>query len=94
MEMLVVFARAELREEIELLLTKHGVPGFTEIADAHGQSASGVRMGSAVHPKTSVVVMMVVETEMRKQIVDLMKEYQKECNCHVSCVYWPVESSL
>ena len=94
MEMLVVFAKAELREEIELLLTKHGVHGFTEISDAHGYGSTGIRMGSAVHPKTSVVVMMVVENEMRKEIVDLLKEYQKDCNCHVSCVYWPVESTL
>jgi hypothetical protein len=94
MEMLVVFAKAELREEIELLLTKQGVPGSPRLPMPMARGPSGVRMGSAVHPKTSVMVMMVVETEMRKQIVDLMKEYQKECNCHVSCVYWPVESSL
>lgn len=94
MEMLVVFAKEELREEIELLLTKHGVPGFTEIANVHGRGSSGIRMGSAVHPDTSVVVMMVVESDLRMRIVDIMKEYQKECKCHVPCVYWPVESSL
>lgn len=94
MEMFVVFARAELREEIELLLTKQGVHGFTEISDAHGIGSSGTRMGSAVHPKTSIVLMTVVETDMRIKITEIMRDYSRECNCHVSCVYWPVEVAL
>ncbi|MBL0060818.1 MAG: hypothetical protein IPP40_04850 [bacterium] len=94
MEMLVVFAKAELREEVELLLTKQGVHGFTEIAGAHGVGTSGVRMGSAVHPKTSVILMSVVETELRIRITEILTDYSRECNCHVSCVYWPVEVAL
>lgn len=94
MEMLVVFAKAELREEIELVLTKQGVQGFTEIADAHGLGSSGIRMGSAVHPKTSVILMSVVETELRKRITEILKDYTRVCNCHISCVYWPVEVAL
>ncbi len=94
MEMLVVFAKAELREEVELLLTKQGVHGFTEIAGAHGLGSSGIRMGSAVHPKTSVVLMSVVEKDLRIRITDILKDYSRECNCHVSCVYWPIEVAL
>lgn len=94
MEMLVVFAKAELREEIQLLLTKQGVSGFTEIAEAHGLGSSGIRMGSAVHPKTSVVLMSVVEREMRIRITETLMDYSRECNCHVSCVYWPIEVAL
>ncbi len=94
MEMLVVFAKAELREEIELVLTKQGVQGFTEIADAHGLGSSGVRMGSAVHPRTSVILMSVVDTALRTKIVEILKVYTKECECHISCVYWPVEVAL
>lgn len=92
--MLVIFARAELREEIELMLTKHGVPGFTEISDAHGVGTSGSRMGSAVHPKTSVVLMTVVDADLRRKITEILNDYVRECNCHVSCVYWPVEVAL
>ena len=94
MEMLVVFAKAELREEVELVLTKQGVLGFTEIADVHGVGTSGIRMGSAVHPNSSVILMTVVETDLRKRITDILKEYTQECNCHISCVYWPVEVAL
>jgi hypothetical protein len=94
MEMLVVFAKAELREEIELLLTQQGVLGFTEISDAHGSGTSGIRMGSAVHPQTSVVLMSVVDTELRTKIADTLREFNRVCNCHLSCVYWPVETAL
>lgn len=94
MEMLVVFARAELREEIELLLTRQGVQGFTEIAQAHGIGSSGVRMGSAVHPMTSVVLMSIVDQEQRIKITSILKEYSDQCKCHVSCVYWPVHVAL
>ncbi|MCL4306372.1 hypothetical protein KJZ99_10685 [bacterium] len=94
MEMLVVFAKAEMREEIALLLQKQGVPGFTEIADAHGVGTSGPRMGSAVHPKTSVILMTVVDSELRARIVEILNTYAKECNCHLSCVYWPVVSAI
>lgn len=94
MEMLVVFAKAELREEIELVLTKQGVQGFTEIADAHGLGTSGIRMGSAVHPKTSVILMSVVDTALRQKIVDVLRDYLRECNCHISCVYWPIQVAL
>ena len=94
MEMLVVFAKAELREEIELVLTKQGVQGFTEIADAHGLGSSGIRMGSAVHPKTSVILMSVVDADLRQKIVDVLRDYTKECDCHISCVYWPIQVAL
>ena len=94
MEMLVVFAKSEVREEIELLLTKQGVHGFTEIPEALGLGSSGVRMGSAVHPKTSVVLMSLVETDLRIRITEILKEYGRECKCHVSCVYWSVEVAL
>ncbi|MBK6765063.1 MAG: hypothetical protein IPG71_01785 [bacterium] len=94
MEMLVVFAKAELREEIELVLTKQGVPGFTEITDAHGLGTSGARMGSAVHPKTSVILMSVVDTELRTRIVEILRDYTRVCDCHISCVYWPVVTAI
>lgn len=94
MEMLVVFAKAELKEEIELLLTKQGVHGFTEIPEAHGLGSSGIRMGSAVHPKTSVILMSVVETALRIRITEILRDYSRECNSHVSCVCWPVEVAL
>lgn len=58
---------------MKLPLTKQGVEGFTEVAGAHGVGTSGVRMGSAVHPKTSVILMTVVETETRVKITRLSK---------------------
>ncbi len=94
MEMLVVFAKAELREEISILLTKQGVQGFTEISDAHGIGTSGIRMGSAVHPKTSVILMTLVESELRIKITEILTQHMRDCKCHVSCVYWPVNVAV
>ncbi len=53
MKLLMIIVDTECREEVEVLFQHNGVTGYSEIPNAHGVGATGVRMGSGAHPKTS-----------------------------------------
>ena len=48
-------------EELEVVLKRAGVSGYTEIPGAVGMGTSGPRLGSAAFPKTSAVVLTFLE---------------------------------
>ncbi len=63
MKMLMIIVESHCREELEVLLQRKGITGYTEIPGTHGIGASGVRMGSSAHPETSSIFFTVVEDD-------------------------------
>ena len=61
MKLLMALVDESCKEELEVLLTRAGVSGFTEIPRAAGMGTSGPRLGSAAFPKTSAIVLTFVE---------------------------------
>ena len=61
MKLLMALVDESCKEELEVLLTRAGVSGFTEIQRAAGMGTSGPRLGSAAFPKTSAIVLTFVE---------------------------------
>ena len=61
MKLLMALVDESCKEELEILLTRAGVAGFTEIQRAAGMGTSGPRLGSAAFPKTSAIVLTFVE---------------------------------
>ena len=61
MKLLMALVDEGCKEELEVLLTRAGVSGFTEIPRAAGIGTSGPRLGSAAFPKTSAIVLTFVE---------------------------------
>lgn len=91
MRMLMIILNSKVREEMEILLKREGVEGFTEVPDVLGLGSTGARMGSAVHPETSSMIMVLVDDTKLKALLTAINEYCSDCQQHIKMVHWPVE---
>jgi len=91
MRMLMMIVNSKVREELEILLRHEGVKGFTELPEVHGMGASGARMGSAVHPEISSMIMVLLEATELQRLITAIHEYCDDCRQHIHMVHWPVE---
>ena len=63
MKMLMIIVDSSHKEELEVLLNRNEIVGYTEIPQVHGVGESGVRMGSRAFPKTSSIVFTVLPAD-------------------------------
>lgn len=82
------------KEELEVLLRRSGVAGWTEIAGASGMGTTGPRLGSAAFPKTSAVLFTVVEDERAHSLTADLKTYCADCGERLRITSWAVEELL
>ncbi|HQR46065.1 MAG TPA: hypothetical protein PLB02_06565 [Thermoanaerobaculia bacterium] len=61
MKLLMVIVEESCKEQVEVILGRAGVRGFTEIPGVAGIGATGPRLGSAAFPKTSAVILTLLE---------------------------------
>jgi len=92
MRMLMIILNSKVREEMEILLRREGVDGYTEIPDVLGLGTSGARMGSAVHPETSSMIMVLLEELKLEKLLKTIEDYCSECRQHVKMVHWQVDA--
>jgi nitrogen regulatory protein PII len=92
MRILMIILNSKVREEMEILLKREGIEGYTEIPDVRGVGSTGVRMGSAVHPETSSVIMVLLEDEQLGELLKTIREYCSDCQQHIKMVHWPVDT--
>ncbi len=90
MKILMIIVRSERREELEIFLNKEGIRGFTEIPDVFGRGTTGARMGSAVHPETSSIILAIVESEKVREIAMRIRAYCSECHEHLKLLHWDI----
>ncbi len=91
MKLLMIIVDSACREELEVLLRRHGVEGYTEIPGAHGIGGTGIRMGSGAHPKTSSLFFTVLPGEDVQQLRDDICAYCDACGKHMKMFVWGVE---
>ncbi len=94
MRMLMIVVDDGKKEELEVLLRKAGVAGWTEIAGASGMGTTGPRLGSAAYPKTSAVLFTILEDAKARSLVDEIRSYCAECGERLKIASWPVEELL
>ncbi len=94
MRMLMIVVDDGKKEELEVLLRKSGVTGWTEIAGASGMGTTGPRLGSAAFPKTSAVLFTIVEDERARTLAEEIKSYCTECGERLRIASWAVEELL
>ncbi|MBU1638605.1 hypothetical protein KKC97_13160 [bacterium] len=92
MRMLMIILNSKVREEMEILLQREGVEGFTEVPDVLGLGSTGARMGSAVHPETSSMIMVLLEEAKLNKLLSTIDEYCTDCQQHIKMVHWQVET--
>ena len=91
MKLLMIIVDTECREEVEVLFQRNGVTGYSEIPNAHGIGATGVRMGSRAHPKTSSIFFTVVEPEKVQPLKKALCAYCDACERNMRMIQWGVE---
>ncbi len=94
MRMLMIVVDDGKKEELEVLLRKAGVGGWTEIAGASGMGTTGPRLGSAAYPKTSAVLFTILEDAKARALVEEIRAYCAECVERLKIASWPVEELL
>ena len=91
MKLLMIIVDSSCKEELEVLLTRNEVEGYTEIPNTHGVGTTGVRMGSGVFPKTSSIFFTVLSEEQIKNIRADIDAYCDACGKNMKMIVWGVE---
>lgn len=94
MRMLMIVVDDGKKEELEVLLRRSGVEGWTEIPGAHGMGTTGPRLGSAAFPKTSAVLFTILADEKARALAAEIKSYCAECGERLRIASWAVEELL
>jgi hypothetical protein len=94
MKMLMIIVDSSHKEELEVLLNRNEIVGYTEIPQVHGVGESGVRMGSRAFPKTSSIVFTVLPADRLQPLVDDIKRYCAECMKKMKMIVWNVEQVI
>ena len=93
-KLLMLIIDEDKKEELEVLLNRAGVVGYTEIPRTIGVGTSGPRLGSRAFPKTSAVIFTVAAQDAQERLVADIKEYCKECGEKLKIFVWDVEEVL
>jgi hypothetical protein len=91
MKLLMIIVDSECREELEVLLHRNHVTGYSEIPNAHGVGQSGVRMGSRAHPKTSSIFFTVLEETQVEPLKKNICDYCEACEKNMRMIQWTAE---
>jgi len=94
MKLLMIIVDSDHKEELEVLLKRQNVSGYTEIPNTHGVGASGVRMGSRAHPRTSSIFFTVLDGDQVNSLREDIAGYCKHCGEHMKMVVWGVEQII
>jgi len=81
MKLVMIITESQFKEELEVLLSQHGIDGFTEFPQVHGKGESGLRMGSGAYPKTSTVILTIVPAAKIEEF-----KHDIECLCDEACI--------
>ena len=91
MKLLMAIIDEGCKEELEVVLRRAGVTGYTEIPNAFGMGTSGPRLGSAAVPRTSALVLTFVEDADARRVAAAVHA-QCPAKGRVHLITWGVES--
>ncbi len=91
MKMLMMIVESSCKEELEVLLNRNEVVGYTEISQVYGSGESGPRLGSRAFPKTSSIVFSVVPREKAEKVASEVKHYCDDCGKDMTIITWNAE---
>ena len=91
MKMVMIVVDDSKKEELEVVLGRAGVVGYTEISRASGLGTTGPRLGSGAFPRTSAVVFSVLSAEALVALRDTLHAFCEDCGERLRIVAWEVE---
>ena len=90
MKLLMAIVDDGHKEELELLLQREGVAGWTEIPHVRGVGSTGPRLESAAYPGSSAVIQVLLEEERLTALLETIQRYCGQCRQHVKLLHWDV----
>lgn len=90
MKLLMIIVDESKKEELEVLLNRVGVVGYTEIPRVVGVGTTGPRLGSRAFPKTSALIFTVLSESTLETLLTTLREFCKECGEKLKLVSWDV----
>jgi nitrogen regulatory protein PII len=90
-KMVMIVVDDAKKEELEVVLERAGVVGYTEISRASGRGTTGPRLGSGAFPRTSAVVFSVLSGEALARLTQTLHEFCDDCGERLKIVAWDVE---
>lgn len=93
-KLLMIIVESRYKEELEVLLNRNEVVGYTEIPQVHGVGESGVRMGSRAFPKTSSILFTVIPADRLDPLVDDIERYCEACMKKMKLIVWGVDQVI
>jgi hypothetical protein len=94
MKLLMIIIDSKYKEELEILLKRNAVMGYTEIPQVHGVGETGIRMGSRAFPKTSSLFFAVLPDEQVGKLRDDITAYCEACLKRMKMIVWGVEEII
>ncbi|MGC8916138.1 MAG: PG0541 family transporter-associated protein [Thermoanaerobaculum sp.] len=91
MRLLMIIVDESKKEELEVLLNRVGVEGYTEIPRVVGVGTTGPRLGSRAFPKTSALIFTVLKEDTMERLLAALREFCKECGEKLKLVSWSVD---
>lgn len=91
MKLLMVIVDESKKEELEVLLNRIGVEGYTEIPRVVGVGTTGPRLGSRAFPKTSALIFTVLKEDTMERLLAALREFCTECGEKLKLVSWSVD---
>lgn len=90
-KLLMLIVDESKKEDLQVLLSRLGVEGYTEIPGALGVGATGPRLGSRAFPRTSAILFTVVAADALQETVTAIREYCADCGERLKMIVWGVE---
>ncbi|BCW92974.1 hypothetical protein EG19_09650 [Thermoanaerobaculum aquaticum] len=90
MKFLMIIVDESKKEELEVLLNRVGVEGYTEIPRVVGVGTTGPRLGSRAFPKTSALIFTVLSESTLETLLSTLREFCRECGEKLKLVSWDV----
>ena len=91
MKLLMIIVDGDKKEEVEVLLGRAGVSGYTELPNAVGKGTTGLKLGSRAFPKTSAVILTIVDDEALAELTKQVKAFCADCGERLKIVVWGVQ---
>jgi hypothetical protein len=88
--MVMIIVEDDKKEELEVVLGRAGVVGYTEISRATGRGESGPRLGSGAFPRTSAVVFSILSDAALAGLRTALREFCADCGERLKVVAWDV----
>ena len=86
----MVLVDEERKEELEVVLRRAGVAGYSEIPHVTGVGTTGPRLGSGPFPRTSAVIFTLVDDAAVAPLAATLRERCHDCGERFKLVTWGV----